>query len=116
MSHSNPCNTCRHKTHDRLGLNLCSLIDGQLACMRCYRIATIDTYPVVGLGEIACGACGQRQGRLLNNDWREGYLGPGDSTGRISPLPCCPGWEAEDVVVNVAPKVERQRGLFGEDD
>jgi hypothetical protein len=32
-------------------------------------------------------------------DWREGYIGRGVD-GHVTPLPCCPGWEAEE------PKVE----------
>jgi len=49
---------------------------------------------------------------LSNNDWREGYLGNGHN-GQITPLPCCPGWEAVQVD---ARRADRQKSLFDLED
>lgn len=57
---------------------------------------------------MCCGNCGKVQPNLSRDDWREGYIGKG-ANGVVTPLPCCPGWEAE-----VQPEPAKQNVLRGQ--
>lgn len=107
------CMTCKHRSHDAERLMVCNKVYGGLACWHCKRIQSPIDYAWMS-GGMRCRACAEDQLPLQRNDWREGYLcqtvekQDGVIT-HITPIPCCPGWEAEEVQVV---KVERQRGLF----
>ena len=101
------CMTCKHRSHDAERLMVCGQVYNLTACWECHTIAVIDQFKRCDIG-MRCGKCGHEQRVPIKNEWREGYLG-NPVGGMLTPIPCCPGWEAEEVVVV---KVERQRGLF----
>jgi hypothetical protein len=106
------CLTCKYLSHDAEGLKVCGKVYGWIACYHCKEIQPITDYRYSDGGRMACGKCGLVMGPTVKDDWREGYIGNG-SGGQITPLPCCPGWEAAQVD---ARPVDRQKSLFEMED
>ena len=107
------CMTCRHRSHDAEGMLVCEKVYGGVACGKCHRVQTVlDFAHDFGSG-ILCRSCNQGQPYIGRDDWREGYLG-NPINGQLTPIPCCPGWQADEVkIVKVIPAA---RSLFGDDD
>lgn len=107
----NNCLTCQHLSHDAEKNHVCEKVYGWLACLHCKAIDTPINYAVCNGGFLHAG-CKRGQPVLARNDWREGYLGkPVD--GHLSPIPCCPGWEAKPEVKKA---LAAQRNLFEDDE
>ena len=64
-------------------------------------------------GGMWCMSCMKVQPHLSRDDWREGYIGKG-ANGIVTPLPCCPGWEAEESKVEPVKRnaLPGQKSLF----
>lgn len=109
------CLTCRHHSHDAEKIPVCEKVYGWLACLHCKRIQPLLSYSRAHAG-LLCLTCNRGQSIPMQEDWREGYIGRGVN-GHVTPLPCCPGWEAVAVVEPEKKKVlPGQKSLFGDEE